>query len=74
MKGKKPHGMCTVKFKYGGELSRDAKSKNIPYYQELSFNGYCTFVNGEISGGPAIFFKENGSICSISEMHAGRPT
>jgi hypothetical protein len=61
-----PHGLCYLKFFYNGEL----ESKYQPLSgvvddplldgQHCTFRGTGVFVNGVLSGGPALFSLGNG--------------
>ena len=77
-----PHGQCFLWFIYKGELEDDYEpprtpaSPSSPYLdgQALTFRGTGMFLEGVLSGGPALFIKGNGLADSFSWMKDGRPS
>jgi hypothetical protein len=77
-----PHGLCFLWFIYKGELKpgykppRNSASPCFPYLdgQYLTFRGTGMFLEGVLSGGPALFIAGNGWTRSFSWMKGGRPS
>ena len=61
-----PHGQCLMFFTYKGELESNYKttsSVSSPPFsdgQGLTFRGTGVFVDGFLSGGPALFITDAG--------------
>jgi hypothetical protein len=74
-----PHGQCFMFFTYKGELESNYKApSSVPSSpfsdgQFLTFRGTGVFVDGVLSGGPALFIQGDGWTRSFSWMKDGRP-
>ena len=77
-----PHGQCFLWFIYKGELKDDYEPPSLrnqnssPYLdgQGLTFRGTGMFLDGVLSGGPALFIAGNDWARSFSWMSNGRPS
>ena len=75
-----PHGQCLIFFTYNGELESYYKAPSSvpssPYRdgQYFTFRGTGMFLEGVLSGGPALFIKGDGLAWSFSWMKDGRPS
>ena len=66
-----PHGQCFMFFSYKGELESNNKAASDGQY--LTFRGTGVFVDGVLSGGPALFIEGDGWTEAFSWMKDGRP-
>ena len=72
-----PHGNCYMFFTYKGEFESNYKAPSIvpssPFSdgQPLTFRGTGVFINGVLSGGPALFIIGSVEVHSFSWMKNG---
>jgi hypothetical protein len=77
-----PHGQCFLWFIYKGELKAGynppsrREPPSSPYLdgQYLTFRGTGMFLEGVLSGGPALFIDGDDCAHSFSWMKDGRPS